>query len=342
MGSPKATREYVKMELPYRLLMKIYENSRYSLKQLAKENGLTYHTVAKSLADLESRYQLFYTLELNESALGFSEGRLITIKFREMPNIEVIKSLFINDLNIQDAYLATGDFDIVIYTVGLSPRDFQHWQFNLRVRLSRYRPILKFSNINAYSIGFFPLKSEVIKESTVLSELEKKVLVALNNNSRIKLKDLIKSCRTTQMKAIYTLRKLQEKGIIKKFTALTQNPEKKVFLAYGISITASEKHKDLAIAFAKELLHEDMHEITNDFDLDASSNGAYDEFFICTLDNGELAHTRGHGLHQKLWIEEFPRIRKAVLTSVIVGKWPFHLENYRNYAEMVKRKDYSV
>ena len=342
MSSPRQIRNYVKNELPHKLLMRMYEDSRYSLKKFAKETGLTYHTVAKTLKALESKYDIAYTLELNEDALGFSEGRLMTIKFREKPHIDVIKSVFAKDLNIQDAYLATGDFDLVFYVVGLSPRDFQHWQFNLRVKLDKYRPIVKFSNVNAYSIGFFPLRNESIQQSTVLSELEKKVLIALNGNSRIKLKDLVASSKTTQMKAVYTLRKLQERKIIKRFTALTQNPEKRVFLAYGISITPTENHKKLLIESAKELVKEDLHSISNDYCLDTSTNGTYDEFFICALKGGEDVDRRGSGLIQRMWADEKPRIRQALLTEVLVGKWPFHLENYKNYLKVIETEDYSV
>jgi DNA-binding Lrp family transcriptional regulator len=166
--------------------------------------------------------------------------------------------------------------------------------------------------------------------------------VALNSNSRMKLKELIKSCKTTQMRAIYTLKKLQERGMIRRFTALTQNPEKRVFLAYGISITPSEEHKRLFIKFAKELAKENFHEEANDYCLDASTNGTYDSFFICALKSGEEIDKRGSGLLQKFWFEEKPRIRQALLSGVLLGKWPFHLENYKNYLKVIETEDYSL
>lgn len=35
---------------------------------------------------------------------------------------------------------------------------------------------------------------------------------------------------------------------------------------------------------------------------------------------------------------EDPRIDQAMLTDIIVGKWPFHLEDYDQYRRMVRPK----
>ena len=220
--------EYVKNELPYRLLKELYKNSRVSLRGLARELGVSHHTVAKTLERLEREYDIAYTLEINEAALGFSEGKLITIKFETMPDRDKLVQRFRKDTFIQDAYLCTGDFDAILYVVGLTPQDFQRWQFNLRVDLSQYNPILKFSSVNDYTVGFFPLRNEIIQSSTVLTDTEKRILCLLNDNSRIKLSELIKMGKTTQMKTVYLLqKKFREKGIIKRVTALIQKPEKR-------------------------------------------------------------------------------------------------------------------
>ncbi|MDE1804258.1 MAG: Lrp/AsnC family transcriptional regulator [Candidatus Micrarchaeota archaeon] len=326
---------YVREDLPYRLLKELYKNSRVSLRGLAKELGVSHHTVAKTLERLEEEYEVAYTLELNEAALGFSEGKLITIKFETMPEREKLVERFRKDTFIQDAYLCTGDFDAILYVVGLTPQDFQRWQFNLRVDLSQHNPVMKFSSVNDYIIGFFPLRNEIIQSSVVLSETEKRVLCLLNENSRIKLSDLIKKAKTTQMKVIYIMKKLEEKNIVKGFAALMQKSDKRIFLAYGTALNPVKNHPELALSFAKELIGENFQEATNDYVLNIDINGGYDTFSMCTFKDGENMAKRGVEMLRTCWAAEKPKIDKAILTDIIVGKWPFHLEEYESIRKFV-------
>ncbi|MCL4373567.1 MAG: hypothetical protein M1360_01520 [Candidatus Marsarchaeota archaeon] len=309
--------------------MRLNDNSRLSLRTLGRELGISYHVVAAKLKELEERYKLFYTLDIDTSKLGFAEGRLITIKFERMPSIDIIKGKFAKDIFVQDAYLAQGDFDLLLYVVGLTPRDFQNWQFSLRTAFSEYKPLLKVSNLNSLSMGFFPLKNGLIKETTMLSNAEKRILMLLNENSRIKLNELIKAAHTTQMSAIYIIKKLKKLGIIKKFSALVQNPEKRVFEAFGAYLYPSSNHSQLALDFKKELVNEDLHEYSNDYNVIVDTNGSFDIICICSFNNGEKLAKRGPDIIKELWKEENPEIEKAILTDVIVGKWPFALNRYR-------------
>src|ERR1019366_5565342 len=105
----------------------------------------------------------------------------------------------------------------------------------------------------------------LINESKNLTDLEKRILAVLNENSRIKLKDLIKNSKSTQMQVIYTLKKLSEKGIIEKFSGLVQKTDKQIILAYAFPFTVAENHHPFRIGFRNELLKEDLHESSNDY-----------------------------------------------------------------------------
>jgi DNA-binding Lrp family transcriptional regulator len=316
--------------------MALYENSRVSFRELGRKLNISHNTIATVIKNCQEKYSLVYTLELSEQALGFSEGRLITIKFEKIPDIGLLKEKFQKDSFVQDAYLASGDFDLLLYVVGLTAQDFQSWQFNLRKNFHDYGPLLKTSTVSYHTVGFFPLRNEIIMESAVLNNTDKRILALLNGDSRMKLKELIKKGNTTQMRVIYTVKKLKEKGIIRRFSALTQNPEKKLFLAYGALLTPIKEHSKLSLSLAAEYIKENLHEVTNECCLVVDANGAYDTFYICTFENGEMMAKRGPSLLKTLWAEENPKIESALLTGIIVGKWPFHLEEYRTYKEFVK------
>mgnify|MGYP001626455661 CR=1 FL=1 len=336
MTKSRAVADYIEKELPYQLLMRLNDNSRLSLRKLGRELNISYHVIAAKLKELEEKYKLFYTLDIDTDKLGFAEGRLITIKFEKMPEIDFIKGLFAKDIFVQDAYLAQGDFDLVMYVVGLTQRDFQKWQFNLRIKLSAYGPFVKYSTINSMPTGLLHIRNELIEKSQVLSPTEKRILCLLNQNSRMRLSELVKAAHTTQMKAIYIIKKLKNIGIIKRFSVLAQETDKKVLSAYGALIFPSESHNKLALEFQKELISEDLHEATNDYDLIVNTNGTYDIFFICSFKDGDIFAKRGPSMLQKLWAEERPKIDQAILTACEVGKWPFILNHYKWAEEKVK------
>jgi DNA-binding Lrp family transcriptional regulator len=329
-------KKYIDKELPYNILMHMYENSRASLKSLGRSLGVTFPTVARTLKELEQKYSIVYTLELSETALGFTEGRVITIKFENAPDIDMLKKRFTNDIFVQEMYLASGNFDLLMYVVGLTNKDFIAWQFKLREDLGTYKPSLKIATADHFSIGFFPLRNELIDESKALSEIEKRILKLLNDNSRMKLGDLIKKSHSTQMRVIYTIKKLQERGIIKRFTALTQNPDKRILLAFTVLLTPTKKHDELVLKFLQELVKEDLHEATNDYCIVVDTVGAYDILNINTFEKGETVPKRGPDLVQSLWISEDCKIEMAILTDLLIGKYPFHLEKYTRQHGFIK------
>jgi len=336
MPASRQTQDYIEKELPYKILMSIYKNSRASLRELGENLGISYHVIQSILKRMEEEYKITYSLELDESKLGFTEGRMITIKFGRMPNVDFLKEKFQKDIFVQNAYLAEGDFDVVFYVVGLSSKDFSIWYHKLRVDLAEYAPVLKFSVVDASGVGFLPLRNELMNESTVLSSQEKKVLTLLNSNSRMRLKDIITASGLNQMKVLYIIKKLKTMGIIKKFSALTQNPDKRLFFMYTLSNTPGKTHRELLLKFLKELVSEDLHEVSNDYCLIMDVTGAFDAIYFCDFLNGEILSKRGPGLIQTLWAEETPAIEKAILTSVLVGKWPFHLVEYEVQNRVIK------
>ncbi|VVB77155.1 Winged helix DNA-binding domain protein [uncultured archaeon] len=339
MPANKKTQEYVKNELPYKLLMSVYHDSRASLREIGKELDISYHVISSSLRELEERYELIYTLDLDETKLGFTEGILITIKFGIKPSTDFIKEKIKKDFFIQSAYLAEGDFDLLLYIVGVDTADFQQWQWQFRVSLSKYKPTLKLANVSSQTLGFFPLRSDLIKETTLLSKSEKAVLVMLNDNSRVKLRDIVMKLKITPDRVVYIIKKLKKMGIIKRFTALVQNPSKRIFYAYCVSLIPVEEHSKLIIDMAHAMLKEDLRETVNDYAIVANTNGGYDAFYLCAFKNGEDLSKRGPEMLRTAWMAEDPKIDRAVLTDIIVGKWPFHLEEYKQYkAEIAHSK----
>lgn len=339
MPATREMKRYVEKELPYRLLTEMYNDSRRSLKELARSLKLSHHTLSKALGELEERYGLYYTLDIDTDRLGFSEGRIITIRFGAKPGLDFLKGLLQKDVFVQDAYLATGDFDLLLYVIGLTPKDFAQWQWKLRRELSEYKPLMKLATVNSYVLGVLPIRSGLIDDCADLSGVEKKILKLLNENSREKLGDLVRKAKTTQVKAIYAIRKLKEEKIIRRFTALTQNPEKRILAAHTLKVLPVKNHLDeLLNNVISKIVAEDLHESTSDYSLILDTVGEFDEICICTFKDGETMGRRGPNMYLKGLAMESPEIDRSILTDVIVGKWPFHLDDYGYYNELMKER----
>ena len=142
----------------------------------------------------------------------------------------------------------------------------------------------------------------------------------------------------TQMRVIYIMKKLEERKIIKKYAALVQSPDKHLFISYASSHTFVKWHDKLLLKFLEEMIKEDLHEVTNDYCLMCNANGSHDIFFMCTFQNGEVAAKRGAEILRDLWKEEDSKVEKTILTSLLVGKWPFHLESYNQQLKDIEHR----
>jgi DNA-binding Lrp family transcriptional regulator len=337
MPASKIKQEYVKNELKYKLLFEIYKNSRLSLRDLAKASGVSHHVVKSILKKLEEEYKIVYTLELDEEKLGFAKGKLITIKFGIKPELEEIKSIFLNDVFVQDLYLAEGDFDLLIYVSGLSEEEFKVWQWIIRMKLGKYKPLFRLSTVSKNYIGFMPLKNKAISIAPNLTEFEKKVLMLLNENSRAKISEIAAKTKTKDLsKIIYVIKKMTSLGVIKRFTALTQKPGKSVVSAYGCILSPLENHKEYSYKFFNEVINEKQGQVISDYNYVVDTVGYFDVFYICAFEKGEELNQRGPEMFRKIFADEQPIVEKTMLTDVLIGLWPFHLDNFEEWKETFK------
>jgi len=332
MPAPLEKQAYIKNELPYELLKALYNNSRLSLRDLAKQHGVSHHVVSSLLKRLEKDYGIVYTLDLDEDKLGFANGRIVTIKFRNKPDIEVIKERLLNDPFVQDLYLADGDFDLIMYVSGITEEEFKVWQWHVREYFNKYMPLLRTSTLTTKYVGFMPLRNKAIMNSPNLSEFEKKVLTILNENSREKISEIAKKVKVKDLdKVIYVIKKLRERGIIKRFTAITTKPGKSIIQAFGATINPSNNHLNYVINFYNEVVKEEKHQATSDYILITDTIGYFDIFYIGNFNRGEDAEKRGAEMYKKIFADELLVIEKAIITDILAGYLPQHIDTFEEW-----------
>jgi DNA-binding Lrp family transcriptional regulator len=319
-----------KEEILSKISHELYINSRIPVSELVKKLGTSHQTVSKYIKELETRYSLRYTLDVNLSKLGFWEPRIITLKLDGMPDKKKLADHIKNYTFVQNAYLGKGDFDIIIHAVAPMTESYVGWEYTMRIELNRYKPKIEIATLNNFTEGFLPLKKETILMSDKITNNEKVLLSLLMDNSRMKLKDLIKKSGLSQMKVIYCIRKLEDNGVIKRFTTSIQKPDKNFFIFSGISIIPNETHHSI---FLKKLVseivpNENKNNISTDYSVICDTSGHFDSVTFTCFRDGDTMYKRGPELIERLWKDEHPRIETSILTEVLVGQWPFNCNSY--------------
>ena len=288
MTASNNERKNIINNFPHNLLKKLYLNSRVSIKQLEKEFDISHHTISKYFMHCENNFKLIYTLDVNTTQLGFSEARIIAVKFKTVPDSTLLKRVLKADPFVQNAYMAIGDFDLIMHVIASNEIEYSHWEYKFRIGFSRYKPRVKTSSINHIVEGFLPIQGKLLFKTSKLSIIEKRILAELIENSRIKLKDLIKKTKISQMKVIYTIKKLQEKNIIRQFTTTVQNPNKRIFSFYSVTTTPTkDHHPTLLLKLLKKIINEESNSnITTDYSVVCETSGFFDTIQFCNFKDG--------------------------------------------------------
>ena len=339
MTASDAERKNIKEKMPHLLLKRLYLNSRVSIKQLSRETEISYHTVSKHLKECIKNYELAFTTDIDTNILGFSEGRMLMIKFDKIPPTELLKEKLKDDIFVQNAYTAVGDFDLLIHVIGLTPEEYDHWEFKLRVELFDYKPRVKSVTLNHIIEGFLPIRSKIINKSKNITQEEKKILIMLIDNSRTKLTDIEKKTRISKANILYKINKLKKKGIIKQFTFTVQNPKKHMHLFYSFTFMPSkEHHPKLLYNLLDVLINNEEEDVVNDYSVVCDTTGHFDGIYFCNFKDGVEYTNRGPVFLKKIWESEYPITSECILTGIICGKWPFTTNDYTKWSIVLEHE----
>jgi hypothetical protein len=264
--------------------------------------------------------------------------RLIAIKFEKVPDTLLLKKRFEKDYFIQNAYFGSGDFNLIIHVIPLSQSEYTKWLFKFRVEFSNYKPKIKVVTLDDLIDGFIPIRKNLVEKSNRINNAEKKIITTLIDNSRIRLKELAKETKLSQMRVIYSINKLKKTGVIKRFTTCVQNPDKRIFLFYTLVITPNKDHHSILLLklLNKILGEEDERQATTDYSVVSDTSGHFDSVFFCNFKDGDILNSRGQHLFEKVWESEYPITEQCVLTDLIVGKWPFNANSYTEWHKIME------
>lgn len=314
------------------ILKYLYLDSRISVSNLANRLGLSYYITSKYLANTISKYDLFFTLDINTDILGFSEARILVIKFGKQPETKILKKILQKSEFIQDAYQASGEYDLILFVVAKNAREYNNWQFEFRKQLYQYIPEVYQATINVVE-GFLPIQKSLIRFSNILDSREKSILSILLQNSRIRLKDLCAKIGEPPMKVLYRIKQMQKRGIILGFTTCIRQPSNSINIFYTVGITPTYKHNpDLVLRLIDSIKsHDSIEKHVSNYSLVLDCAGSFDGAYFCSFEDNKALED-GPILLKRIWAEENPQVRQCILTSPLIGALPLNLNSYKKWS----------
>ncbi|MEM0149246.1 MAG: winged helix-turn-helix transcriptional regulator [Candidatus Micrarchaeaceae archaeon] len=214
-GYSLVTRKIVRM---------LSENSRIPVTSIASALGLSRRNVERRLKALEKKFSITYTLDIDATKLGLEMPHIVVVKFRKRPSRTALKQIFSKSYIPQIIAASRGLSDLVIYANAFTHGEYMVWDRETRRSLAEFGVEWNQSEITYTRFGFLPLQSKTI-ELAPISDDFKRMLALLNENSRMRLRDVARKMGLSYKKTTYIYNKLLRSGYIRSFTISMALPE---------------------------------------------------------------------------------------------------------------------
>ena len=290
---------------------------------LSKKLGISRPIIKRRIESLERELGLKYTLELDSREFGFSNMQVLHLKFSKKPPREALSKIANASILPQLVMMTNGDFDAVIFVIGRNAEERGNWEFELQLELSKYGVHANASYVDIIHHGFVPLTREIIMAST-MSETYKRIIMELNENSRVTVKELSNKLSMSADMTDYYIKKIIRNGIIRRFTTLITKPPTKCNILFFATYTFNEGmvgrilKKRTEIYFKKE---EDIP-IVNEYQLVASISGGEQDLIFGTYPDISEAVQGGVDTHKRIFAKDKPIIKYGTVGEVVKGILP--------------------
>lgn len=317
-----------------KVIMKaISENSRISVSELAKEAKCSRNTALSNLKALEEEFGLLYTLDFRKDLLGLTQNHVILAKLGKKPNLRRIHETFKDDERIQFVALTEGDFELLFIVFASSGEEYMKWETNISMKLAEYGPAIEPSQLVTWHIGFIPMLQDSLEKIDFgrfgLDDLDKRILLILNANSRANYSEISSALNISHDKARYRFEKIVEAGIVEKFTAVITkhyvDDARAFFVKYKFTEGMDSRMKKVREYIMQE---EEKFMILNRFHIVAPVSGSYRTFILTSLEDfRDFKKT-----YEDIFKVDEPHILSARVEKVVKGNMPIrNLDFKKNY-----------
>lgn len=303
------------------ILREMCMNSRETIANMAHKLKYSRNAIKRRVDFLEDELKLKYVAELNEKELGLIYNYIIRAKLKKPIDRNTLLSYLKQDPVPQFAAFTKGDFDLIIYATAKTHNEYCEWEYWMRHLLREHLDTWNSAHFLASRYGFFPLHENVF-DTISLSAPRKEILLSLNRNSRISLKELAKRAKISQPTARYHLVKLKESQIVKRFTAIARKPPKPIHFFVFWSYRFNKGFEERAIEVRRIIRDEEEPISMNKCSFIASLSGTADEVALLSYDDVEKGYEEIKSI-DRIFVPDEVKTDSAIITQVIYGELPF-------------------
>ena len=304
-----------------RIVRELSIDARASTNKLASAAASYRRKVSQKLEEAEQKLGLRYTIELNEQKLGLINSHLILAKFESKPQLSSLVSLLSSSHVPQVAATIKGNYDLIIYANAETSGEYVHWDKTTQMRLSEYGVLWEPSDVAHMQLGFVPLRNELIS-TLQLQEEYKRMLMLLNENSRMSFSEMGKRLGVHFNTVAYRFNKLLNSGYIRRFTITMDKIPKTSTMAVAGKYSIKDGFENDAANERKAIMADDTLPLANRYMLANQLVGSYDFFFVGTFDSREIAVRHGAGYFKRSMGRHLVRSRYGEIDKVILGRLP--------------------
>ena len=305
-----------------RIVRQLSENSRISISEFSKAVSLSRKTVVDRMKKAEQEFGIQYTVEFNESMLGLVSPHLITVKFSSKPDYDHIASILRQSHIPQFAAACKGGYDLVIYAIATSTREYAHWDKEMQILLGtkfgvEWRP----SEVVHRQLGFLPLRNEMLAKAQI-PEKYRGMMNLLNTNARVSFQEMSKKLNMHFNTVSYNFSKLLKTSYIKRFTITMEKPKDMTLMSSFSRYKPTKDYESASANSRKAFMSDDDNSVVSRYLMTAPLIGSYDFFTLGAFDSPDAAYRYDIAYHKKTQQNQGVRMAYAEVDRVLLGRMP--------------------
>ncbi|MEM0148880.1 MAG: winged helix-turn-helix transcriptional regulator [Candidatus Micrarchaeaceae archaeon] len=323
------------------VLRMLCEDARASITDIAKYARCSRSIASRYIKELEDEFGLRYTIDFKKDAIGLAYRYILWVKFATPPPKEKLIELLKEDYEVQFAAITDGDFDLLVEVESNDGRRYILWETALAYKLAAYRPSMHPSQIVMTHVGFIPVSNVLLNTIDLsnrgISERDKKIILVLNENSRLSYREIAKKTGINEDTVRYRMSKIMSSGIIQRLSAIVTRPPTDYNMAFFVTYRFAPGTEKRAARARKYYMEIDGEmPLVNTFQILAPTSGSERFFVISCFSSKEEAMEKGIEMHKAIFKGDEPRIVHAKIESVIKGFLPVRNVDVRKLYNVIK------
>jgi len=323
------------------VLRVLSEDARASISDISKTARCSRSVASKYVKELEEEFGLHYTIDFKKDAIGLTYRYILWVKFATKPPKEKLIELFKEDNMVQFAAFTDGDFDMVVEAETNTGKNYILWETALAYKLVEYRPSMHPSQIVMTHIGFIPISNSLLQTLDLsehgLNDTDKKILLAMNENSRASYRDIAKKVGINEDTARYRISKIVSSGIVQRFSAIVTKPPTEYNITFFVTYRFAPGTEKRAAKARKYYMEVDGEmPLVNTFQILAPTSGSERFFVVACFNSKKEAIENGIEMHKEIFKGDDPKIIYAKIDDVLKGYLPIRNVDVRKLYNIIK------